>query len=315
MSLIALRDVSKKYNGDPAVDHLTLSIEEGEIFGLLGPNGAGKSTTIHMMAGLLSADGGEIAIGGCSIAAQPLEAKRQIGLVPQELALYEHLTAAENIGFFARLHGMRGRLLRERIEEALAFTGLEAYANGRPATFSGGMKRRLNIACAIVHRPRIVIMDEPTVGIDPQSRNHILESVKTLNRMGSTILYTSHYMEEVEAISTRVGIMDGGRLIALGNKESLLAQAGLEAAINLQTDRSNADAVEEMRQHPRVASLRERGDHTLELYLSEPNTYMQDMLFILSKHGLALRKLYREEPNLERLFLHLTGRSLRDGAG
>jgi len=308
-----MQQVVKSYDGRLSVDHLTLKVEEGEIFGLLGPNGAGKSTTIHMLAGLLEADSGEIAVNGRSIAKHPLEAKRSIGLVPQDLAIYNDLTAIENVAFFARLYGLRGAELRKRTEEALAFAGLLEHAKERPRAFSGGMKRRLNIACAITHRPKLVMMDEPTVGIDPQSRNHILESVRELNRSGSTIIYTSHYMEEVEAISTRVGIMDHGRLIAAGDKEELLRQTGLAPTVVLQTDRRSPEAIEEMKRHPRVSSLRELNDHTIELALGESQAYVQDMLFILNKHGLSLRKLAREEPNLEQLFLHLTGRTLRDG--
>jgi len=311
--IVSMQQVVKKYDGRMSVDHLTLKVEEGEIFGLLGPNGAGKSTTIHMLSGLLEADGGEITVNGSSVAKQPLEVKRGIGLVPQDLAIYNNLTVAENVTFFARLYGLRGAELRQRTEEALAFSGLLEHAKERPNAFSGGMKRRLNIACAITHRPKLVIMDEPTVGIDPQSRNHILESVRELNRAGSTIIYTSHYMEEVEAISTRVGIMDHGRLIAAGDKDALIRQTGLAPSVVLQTDRYSREAIEEMERHPRVSSLRELDDHTIELGLGESQAYVQDMLFILNKHGLLLRKLTREEPNLEQLFLHLTGRTLRDG--
>ncbi|PZD93839.1 export ABC transporter ATP-binding protein [Paenibacillus sambharensis] len=313
MAFVQFEEVVKTYGTAMSVNHLTLSIREGEVFGLLGPNGAGKSTTIHMLAGLLKSDGGTISVDGYNVAKRPLEVKRRIGLVPQELAIYEHFTARENVAFFGRLYGLRGRELKERVEEALDFTGLLSHDNGRPSAFSGGMKRRLNIACAIMHRPKLIIMDEPTVGIDPQSRNHILESVRALNRLGSTIIYTSHYMEEVEAISTRVGIMDGGRLIALGDKEELRRLTGQESKLIVQTDHSSEEAVAEIRRHPRVSSLRELEGHTLELGLSEAGTYLQDILFILGKHGLALLKLTREEPNLESLFLQLTGRSLRDG--
>ncbi len=312
MPIVSMEQVVKKYDAKLSVDHLTLTVEDGEIFGLLGPNGAGKSTTIHMLAGLLPPDSGEIRVNGRSVAKQPLEVKRDIGLVPQDLAIYEQLTARENVTFFARLYGLRGAELRERTEEALAFAGLLEHGRDKASAMSGGMKRRLNIACAVMHRPKLVIMDEPTVGIDPQSRNHILESVRELNRSGSTIIYTSHYMEEVEAISTRVGIMDHGRLIAIGNKGALIRQTSLGAKIVLQTDRSSAEATQEIKQHPRVTSLRERDEHTLEIGLGDSQAYVQDMLFILNKHGLSLQKLTREEPNLEQLFLHLTGRTLRD---
>lgn len=218
MALAVLSDVVKRYDGKLIVDHVNFNIQEGEIFGLLGPNGAGKSTTISMICGLLQADSGDIIIDGLSVRERPLEVKKRIGLVPQELALYENMTASDNVSFFGRLYGLRGQLLKERTQEALEFTGLSDRARDKPSTFSGGMKRRLNIACAIMHRPRLIIMDEPTVGIDPQSRNHILESVKALNKMGSSVIYTSHYMEEVAAICDRVAIMDQGHIIACGTE-------------------------------------------------------------------------------------------------
>jgi len=313
MTLVQFKGVVKKYDTHVSVNHLNLEIAQGEIFGLLGPNGAGKSTTIHLLAGLLAMDAGEITLDGYSTARNPLEVKRRIGLVPQELAIYNMLSARENITFFGKLYGLNGSLLKERVEEALLFTGLQNYAKDKPDTFSGGMKRRLNIACAIMHRPKLIIMDEPTVGIDPQSRNHILESVKKLNAMGSTIIYTSHYMEEVEAISTRIGIMDQGKLIAQGTKEELIRQADLKERLMLETNRMTDEAAEEIRSHPRVTFFQRREDTGLELVLQESQTYLQDILFMLSKHGLKLQKLTQIEPDLETLFLTLTGRTLRDG--
>ncbi|MFC4601945.1 ABC transporter ATP-binding protein [Cohnella hongkongensis] len=314
MTFVTFKGVVKKYDTKVSVNHLNLEIAEGEIFGLLGPNGAGKSTTIHLLSGLLPSDAGEIALDGYSVAKRPLETKRRIGLVPQELAIYEQLSARENIAFFGRLYGLRGSLLKERVEEALSFAGLQEFAKDRPATFSGGMKRRLNIACAIVHRPKLIVMDEPTVGIDPQSRNHILESVKKLNAMGSTVIYTSHYMEEVEAISTRVGIMDQGKLVAHGTKEELIRQAGLEERLLLETNRMTDEAADEIRSHPRVTTFLRREGSQLELVLQQSQAYLQDILFILTKHELKLQKLTRVEPDLESLFLALTGRTLRDKA-
>jgi len=311
MSFIHVRDVVKRYGTRLSVDHLNLSIEAGEIFGLLGPNGAGKSTTIKLMAGLLAMDRGEITIDGYSVSAQPLEVKRRIGLVPQELAIYESSTAAENVTFFARLFGLRGSLLTERVQEALEFVGLSDRAKEKPRTFSGGMKRRLNIACAIMHRPKLIIMDEPTVGIDPQSRNHILESVKKLNAMGSTILYTSHYVEEVEAISTRVGIMERGRLIVTGSKEELREKLSREEKLVVKVNQIPNAAQDELKRHPRIADVRAL-DNELELVLLPSQMVLQDILFILAKHQVHIYSLVREEPNLESLFLSLTGQSLRD---
>jgi len=309
--LVEMKDVVKKYGSKVTVDHLNLTIQEGEIFGLLGPNGAGKSTTIHMLSGLLKIDYGSICLDGFSVAERPLETKRRIGLVPQDLAIYEEMSALDNVMFFARLYGLRGALLKERVDEALAFVGLQDRKKDKPKSFSGGMKRRLNIACAITHRPKLIIMDEPTVGIDPQSRNHILESVRELNRMGSTVIYTSHYMEEVAAISTRVGIMDGGRLIACGTQEELRAKVAGEEKLTIEAQGIPEAALEELRQHPhmiRVVPLEEG----VEVYLNSTQAYLQDILFVLSKHQVRIRSLTQTEPDLETLFLSLTGRSLRD---
>ncbi|MDF2658682.1 MAG: transporter related protein [Paenibacillus sp.] len=311
MEYIQIRDLVKRYGSQVSVDHLNLDVNEGEIFGLLGPNGAGKSTTIKMMCGLLAPDQGEIRIGGESVRRSPLEIKRRIGVVPQELAIYEDLSARENVTFFAKLYGLKGKVLEERVEEALGFVGLLDRQKDKPSAYSGGMKRRLNIACAITHRPKLIIMDEPTVGIDPQSRNHILESVKTLNKMGSTIIYTTHYMEEVEAICSRVGIMDHGRLIASGTKEQLIRQLAREEKVVIGTGGVNAAAVEELRGHSRVEKVLVEGDE-LAVYLPSSSSYLQDILFILSKHEVAIQTLNRIEPNLETVFLALTGRTLRD---
>jgi len=313
MSLVVFKDVVKKYDTVTTVNHLTFAIEEGEIFGLLGPNGAGKSTSIHMLSGLLAPTFGEISLSGYSITKHPLEVKRRIGLVPQELAIYEELTARENMNFFAKLYGLRGKLLKERVDEALQFVGLLERANDKPITFSGGMKRRLNIACAIMHRPKLIIMDEPTVGIDPQSRNHILESVRELNRLGSTIIYVSHYMEEVEAICTRIGIIDKGKLLAFGTKEELISQSGQEERLVFDVNRSDESVLREMNEHPGVKQAEmDESCSSIVVLVKQSSSVLQDLLFILQNHHIALRKLTRVEPNLESLFLQLTGRTLRD---
>lgn len=308
---LQMKDVVKRYGGKLSVDHMNLEVNEGEIFGLLGPNGAGKSTSIHMICGLLPKDQGSIKIDGISIEEQPLEVKRRIGLVPQDLALYEEMSAWDNVVFFAKLYGLRGHLLKERVEEALEFVGLQDRAKERPSTFSGGMKRRLNIACSITHRPKLIIMDEPTVGIDPQSRNHILESVKTLNRMGSTVIYTSHYMEEVAAISDRVAIMDQGHVIACGTQQELRARVAHEERIILTAEGITTELVEELTIHPRVKRVIHH-DNEIEIYVPSAQDELQDILFICSRHHATLSSLQCEEPGLETLFLSLTGRTLRD---
>ncbi|KHL94035.1 antibiotic ABC transporter ATP-binding protein [Paenibacillus sp. IHB B 3415] len=311
MALAILTDVVKRYDSKLIVDHVNFSLQEGEIFGLLGPNGAGKSTTISMICGLLKADSGEIMIDGLSVREKPLEVKKRIGLVPQELALYENMSAAENVSFFGKLYGLRGKLLKERIQEALEFTGLSDRARDKPSTFSGGMKRRLNIACAIMHRPRLIIMDEPTVGIDPQSRNHILESVKTLNKLGSTIIYTSHYMEEVAAVCDRVAIMDKGHIIACGTESELRERVAHEEKIVVKAANITPALINELRQHPRISRVEVVQD-AVEMYLPSSQNELQDILFIIAKHEGVIASLNIEEPDLETLFLSLTGRTLRD---
>jgi ABC-2 type transport system ATP-binding protein len=311
MDYVQIKDLVKRYGSQVSVDHLNIGIRKGEIFGLLGPNGAGKSTTIKMMCGLLKPDQGDIAVEGISVRTNPLGVKKRIGVVPQDLAIYDDLSARENVLFFAKLYGLRGKELEERVDEALGFVGLLDRQKDKPGAYSGGMKRRLNIACAITHRPSLIIMDEPTVGIDPQSRNHILESVKTLNRNGSTIIYTTHYMEEVEAISSRIGIMDHGRLIASGTKEELVRQLAHEEKLVILTDGAKPSAIEELREHRQVERVTAEQDE-ITVYLQSSSSYMQDILFILSKHEVRIRTLNRVEPNLETVFLSLTGRTLRD---
>jgi ABC-2 type transport system ATP-binding protein len=308
---VEIKNVVKRYESKLSVDHLNLSVRQGEIFGLLGPNGAGKSTTIKMLCGLLKMDQGEMKVDGLSVAAEPLEVKRRIGLVPQELAIYNNLSARENVTFFGRLYGIRGRLLQERVQEALEFVGLSDRQSDKAAAYSGGMKRRLNIACSIMHRPKLIIMDEPTVGIDPQSRNHILDSVRQLNRMGSTIIYTSHYMEEVAAISGRVGIMDHGHLIACGTHEELRGMVSTDEKLLIKAVHVTDAAVDELRAHPHIREVR-MSDQTLEISLPSSTNSLQDILFILSKHGVLIQSLNRVEQDLEALFLSLTGRTLRD---
>lgn len=311
MSIAVLTDVVKRYDNKLTVDHVNVSIQEGEIFGLLGPNGAGKSTTISMICGLLKMDGGDIVIDGLSVNSHALEVKRRIGLVPQDLALYNTMTAAENVTFFGRLYGLRGKLLKERVDEALAFTGLSDRAKEKPATFSGGMKRRLNIACAIMHHPKLIIMDEPTVGIDPQSRNHILESVKALNQLGSTVIYTSHYMEEVAAICDRVAIMDKGHIIACGTEKELRERVSKDEKIVIKGTNITPELIQELSLHPRITRV-ESKEGVIELYLPSSQNELQDLLFIFAKHEGVIGSLNIEEPDLETLFLSLTGRTLRD---
>lgn len=311
MNVLELKNLTKKFADFIAVDNISLSITEGEIFGFLGANGAGKSTTINMIAGLLRINEGEITILGKNIAKNSKFAKMNIGIVPQDLAIYEDLTAAENVKFFAGLYRLRGAKLAERVDEALKFVGLSDKHKEYPKNFSGGMKRRLNIACAIAHRPKLIIMDEPTVGIDPHSRNYILQSVRKLNEMGCTIIYTSHYMEEVEEICTKIAIVDHGKVIAEGTKEQLIAiiTNTKDVWIEVKTaEKINVELIKEITGVKTVQLEENFIKINSDIEVNNLNKIVQHLI----NHSIEISSLEEKEPNLETVFLTLTGRNLRD---
>jgi ABC-2 type transport system ATP-binding protein len=291
-SVLALRDIRRRFGSTIAVDGLSLEVRTGEVFGLLGPNGAGKSTTIAIATGLLAPDAGSVDLLGLGSPSNP-KVRMHLGLAPQEITLYAELTARENLRFFADLYGVSNA--RVRVDELLALVELDARANDRVATFSGGMKRRLNLAAALVHDPKLVLLDEPTAGVDPQSRNRILELVRRLAGEGKTVLYTTHYMEEAAKICDRVGIVDHGRMLDVGTVAELVARHGGQSAVTIERDGAEeriftADPVAEVaRQFARANSDRERGEVGREVT------------------GLRI-----ERPDLETVFLSLTGRSLRE---
>lgn len=311
MKVVKIENLVKKFGSTAAVDKITLGIEEGEIYGLLGPNGAGKSTTINMICGLLSPNEGTIEILGKDIRKNKIFAKRNIGIVPQDIAIYEDLTAYENVKFFAGLYGFRGKELKTRVEEALEFVGLMDKAKSFPKGFSGGMKRRLNIACAIAHRPKVIIMDEPTVGIDPQSRNHILQSVKKLNEMGSTIIYTSHYMEEIEEICTRIGIVDHGKLIAEGTKDELKSSISDTNTIWVTIQSLNNFQLDELKDINGVISV-ELDDNIVKISSSQDVNNLDKIILFFTGKNIHIKNVETKTPDLETVFLTLTGRKLRD---
>ncbi|MBW5447135.1 ATP-binding cassette domain-containing protein [Cohnella sp. CFH 77786] len=311
MNVLEIRNLTKKFGDFAAVDNMTLSVREGEIFGFLGANGAGKSTTINMIASLLRSTKGEIDLLGRSISANARFAKSNIGIVPQDIAIYEDMTAYENVRFFAGLYGLRGETLKERTAEALEFVGLGDKHKSYPKNFSGGMKRRLNIACAIAHRPKLIIMDEPTVGIDPQSRNYILNSVKKLNEMGSTIIYTSHYMEEVEEICTRIAIVDHGKIIADGTKEQLKSIITDTKEIWIGVRSAEPVQVEALKAIPGVLSVRVEEQTVMVSSKAEVGN-LNRIIQQLIKDQAEIRSVEEQAPNLEAVFLTLTGRNLRD---
>jgi ABC-2 type transport system ATP-binding protein len=310
-SIIEVDLLVKRYGDLAAVDGVSFTVEEGEIFGLLGPNGAGKTTTISMLSCLISPTDGDAKVAGHSILTDQLGVKRALGVVPQEIALYPTLTALENLRFWAEMYGLKGDELKERVAEVLAVAGLEDRAKERIETYSGGMKRRINIAAGMMHRPQILVMDEPTVGIDPQSRNHILETVRELNSTGMTIVYTSHYMEEVEEICRRVGIIDHGKLIALGTKEELRKLVGDEDVIDFEVDRVPEGTVDRLTAVEGVDRAT-HSDSGLEVLSKDAGQVLAPTLAALAEVGAHVRDVHIREPNLESVFLHLTGKSLRD---
>lgn len=311
MKIVKIEELVKKFGDNVAVDNISLEIEEGEIFGLLGPNGAGKSTIINIICGLLSKDRGKVEILGRDIKKDPFYAKKNIGIVPQDIAIYDDLTAYENIKFFAGLYGLRGSLLKDQVEETLEFVGLADKAKSRPGDFSGGMKRRLNIACAIAHRPKLIIMDEPTVGIDPQSRNHILQSVRKLNEMGSTIIYTSHYMEEVEEICSRIAIVDHGKVIAEGTNEELKGIVTNTNSIWIIVDSTNRINLAQLKAIKGVTSV-EMDENLIKVHSSADINNLDKLILYFTENLVSIKSIESKTPNLESVFLTLTGRKLRD---
>jgi len=312
MGLIEIKNVTKRFDDKIAVDNISLSIEDGDIFGLLGPNGAGKSTLISMVTGLLKPDSGDILVDGYSIVKNPLEVKRQLGLVPQEIALMETVSAYDNLEFWGSLYGLKGKLLKERINEALEVAGLIDRKNEKIKKFSGGMKRRLNVAAAILHHPRILIMDEPTVGIDPQSRNHIFEFTKEINKnRNTTVIYTSHYMEEVDELCNGLFIMDVGKEVAYGTKKSVKAMVSDKSRLLIKPDSYTAETLIRVKALEGVRDLTEE-DGLLKLVVKEESFNLNTLINSLYEEKIKIRGITFEEPTLEEVFLSLTGKTLRD---
>jgi ABC-2 type transport system ATP-binding protein len=307
-----MNDVVKRYGSLLALDHVDFEIGGGEILGLLGPNGAGKTTAIRALAGLLPVDSGAVEVFGKAQRPGVMDLKRRMGLVTQEITVFDDLTARENLEFFGGLYGLGGADLKRRIAETLDFVGLSENADKRPKKYSGGMKRRLNIACALTHGPEFLIMDEPTVGIDPQSRNHILESTRALRAKGTTVLYTSHYMEEVAAIATRVVIMDQGRVIAQGTVDELVERIRYEERVRLEVGSPSEGLLAELRAIPGVKEAT-RGGEALTIVSASGSNNLDRILAAARSSG-GVRSIRSEEPTLEDVFLTLTGKSLRDGS-
>jgi ABC-2 type transport system ATP-binding protein len=310
-TVATLRDVVKRFGSTLALDHVDFEIQSGEILGLLGPNGAGKTTAIRVLSGLIGIDSGAVEVFGTAQRPGVMDLKRRIGLVTQEITIFEDLSARENLQFFGGLYDLRGQELKDRIEETLDFVGLRENADKRAKKYSGGMKRRLNVACALTHRPELLIMDEPTVGIDPQSRAHILEQVRALRAGGTTIVYTSHYMEEVEAIASRVAIMDQGHIIAGGTVDELVARIQYEERVTLEVGAPTDAVVAEL---GRIAGVKQvaRDGATLRI-ASEVGSRNLDHIISCAQSAGGVRSIRADKPTLEDVFLTLTGKRLRDG--
>lgn len=309
--MIHIENLVKRYGDLVALNHLSLDIKEGEIFGLLGPNGSGKTTAINCLLSLLKYDKGDIEIFGQKMTPDNYEVKQQIGIVLQNVAVFDELTVSENIDYFCGLYIHDKNRRKELVEEAIWFVGLEDYRKTRPQKLSGGLLRRLNIACGIAHKPRLIILDEPTVAVDPQSRNKILEGIQELNRQGSTIIYTSHYMEEVEQICTRIAIMDHGRVIASGTTEELKEMIKTGETITVEALLLTEKQIQDIRNLPHVFDVYYE-DQILTLRCTGAQHNLIRLLNYLQSQNLTFSRVFSELPTLNDVFLEITGKQLRD---
>lgn len=311
--LASMKNVVKRYGEQTVVNHLSLEVIPGEILGLLGPNGAGKSTTINMLCGLINSDGGEITLFGQKQHIKNLSVRHELGLVTQDITLFNELTVVENLRYVGGLYGLRGAALSERVKEVLDFIELDDHRKKKPKQLSGGMKRRLNIGCALLHKPKLIIMDEPTVGIDPQSRNHILESVKKLAAQGTTVIYTSHYMEEVEAVCDRIIIMDLGRIIAEGTVDELIKNTGHESTVHLSAINPTPALTQQLEAVAGVKQVSLSGNKYTIISNADSGN-INRITELAQQHG-GIAGITEQKRSLEDVFLTLTGKSLREGDG
>jgi ABC-2 type transport system ATP-binding protein len=307
--VVEIVDLHKRYGDTAALDRVNFQVSAGELFGLLGPNGAGKTTLLSIISGLLLPTSGEVHVLGRKVQESERDLRRHIGLVPQELALYGELTGRENLHFFGQLYGLGGPELRQRVEEVLHAVGLHDRAGRRVDTYSGGMKRRLNLGAGLVHQPRVLLLDEPTAGVDPQSRNYLFEEIRRVNAAGTTVIYSSHYMEEAQALCSRIGIIDHGRLIACDSVPALLRR--LPGLIRFRVPDFPPALRDRLKQVPGI-QLTERPDQIIELESQDLKGTLLQLVAALNDLDIELTSLEIEEPTLERVFLSLTGRELRD---
>lgn len=311
MNAIEVNHLKKSFGDFQAVQDASFKAEAGEVLSLLGPNGAGKSTTISMLSGLLTPTDGDASIMGHSVTKEPEAAKASLGVVPQDIALYPDLSARENLVFWGKMYGLRGAALKSRVDEVLEIIGLADRRKDHVGKFSGGMKRRVNIGAALLHKPAVLIMDEPTVGIDPQSRRHILDNVKELNQQGMTVLYTTHYMEEAAELSRHIAIMDKGKVIAYGTHDELIKMVGEQTRIDI-TLNTEAEKILSAWQKTEGVSRIDSTDGKVTALVDDSNRVLPRLFDAAAKNGVRITSVDIQEPNLETVFLHLTGRALRD---
>jgi len=311
MNAIEVNHLKKSFGDFQAVQDASFHADAGEVLSLLGPNGAGKSTTISMLSGLLVPTSGDGCIMGHSIIREPEYAKASLGVVPQDIALYPDLSARENLVFWGKMYGLRGAVLKSRVDEVLEVIGLADRQKDHVGKFSGGMKRRVNIGAALLHKPSVIIMDEPTVGIDPQSRRHILDNVKELNMQGMTVLYTTHYMEEAAELSHHIAIMDKGKIIAYGTHDELIKMVGEQTRIDI-TLNTEAEKIITAWQKTEGVSKIDSTDGKVTALVDDSNRVLPRLFDAAAKTGVRITSVDIQEPNLETVFLHLTGRALRD---
>lgn len=309
--MIEMKDVIKRYGKLVALDHFNLTVQEGQIHGLLGPNGSGKSTAINSLLALLAIDRGEIRVFGEVITPTSYKLKRDIGLVPQDVAVFDELTVEENIDYYCGLYVTDHRQRKKLVDEAIAFTDLDKFRRFVPKKLSGGLKRRLNIACGIAHKPKLLILDEPTVAVDPQSRNSILEGIRRLNQEGVTVLYTTHYMEEVEALCDMITIMDKGKQIMRGTKEELKASINLGDQVSMRLMDPTADKIAAVSALPFVATADSEGD-LMRLTLKQGEGRLAMLINALEAQDILVGDLSLRQPSLNDVFLEITGKELRD---
>lgn len=309
--IVEVKQLTKQYKNTKAVDNLSFNIEEGEILGLLGPNGSGKSTTINCILSLLKYKEGEIRIFGKEMTPDSYEIKRDIGVIFQEVAVFSELTVYENIDYFCGLYVKEKTTRNSYIEDAIALVGLDEFRNYYPKQLSGGLLRRLNIACGIAHKPKLIFLDEPTVAVDPQSRNHILDGIRKLREDGATICYTTHYMEEVELLCDRIIILDKGKIIAQGSSDSLKALAKMEEKVTVETKHFKPELLAQLREDSDVESA-DYTNHQYVILYKNGNNHVAKLLDMFQHAGISCNKIFSERPTLNDVFLELTGKELRD---